>query len=404
MNFTPTKSGIRNVLLTGEVLRGEILGQLDGSWDDLYSRAKDAPPYLSRPWLGSFVSEGRLVGAPVAVTAWKDDRLVGLLLLAIRSRSGIRFAEPIGAGHPSYLGLLIDPECPEAVAKIAELCDRHRVADIIVFEDLSSADLATNALIEVLQSGSFVAHREHRNICHRINLSCSYEDYLARTKSGKHRGNLRREEKRLRNAGEVRLECLRGSEVTSATVSRLAAIQNASWIERRGAAVLKHAFYEKLLLAMAEQGFVRVWILTIDNTDAAFVCCLVRDDRVQYEWTAFRLGYERFSIGKVLTANCIRDACRDGIAVFDFCQGDAEYKRFWGTEHHDVYRTVLGRGVRGRVGANVYHAIWLAARSRRVRGILRRLRRTFRSSPATKSQATIHTVDGLSTSHARSKR
>src|SRR5262245_29003619 len=330
------------------VVRGAgAFEQLGPAWDDLMGRARDAVPYLARAWVSPWVESGRARGVPLAIGCWAGDRLVALLALTVRRRFGQRVAEPAATGCPGYYGLLLDPDHPAAVERIAGACRAE--FSTLEIADLSSLDSATHALLAALSARGFAVARVHRNPCRSIKLGCTFEHYLLETKSKKSRANIRREEKKLREHGRVELAHLRGAEITEDWMRRVAELQQASWMRERGSAVLGEDAYRRVTLSAAHAGLAQLWVVTVDGRDAAFVFGLLVHGRLHYVWTAFRLDYEALSIGKVLTSWVIRDACAQGVARFDFGQGDAEYKRFWSTDAHEVSRAAAGRGLLGRV-------------------------------------------------------
>jgi CelD/BcsL family acetyltransferase involved in cellulose biosynthesis len=147
-------------------------------------------------------------------------------------------------------------------------------------------------------------------------------------------------------------------------------------MKRRGAAVLGQPFYRKLLMAMAQAGIAKVWVMRIDNVDVAFVFALVTHRILYYAWTAFKLEYaSSLSVGQFLTNWTIRDACRDGILLYDFEHGDAEYKRFWSTNIYSVYRVVAGRGACGSFIAGIYFIEWRLAKIKWLKAFYRRGRK-----------------------------
>ena len=85
----------------------------------------------------------------------------------------------------------------------------------------------------------------------------------------------------------------------------------------------------------------------------------------------------------MLLMRVIRDACEDGIHFLDFIYGDAEYKRFWATDCHEVFRVVAGRGFMGHLivlfcGASfrLKEIKWLHTLYRRIRMRLRRIKQS----------------------------
>ncbi|MHC4326643.1 MAG: GNAT family N-acetyltransferase [Planctomycetota bacterium] len=366
-------------LIDIDIVEGaEGISEFAEHWDDLFIRATDATPFLSRPWVSTFVEEGRIRGTPLFLLAWSGPKLVGLCTLAVRKCLIIKIAEPIGTGQGPYLGILLDPDYPEVIQYMAEAVRTRCIASLICIEDLWSGDNATNTFFAQLARKNFLVRRVFRNPCPFIRLGCSYEEYLKNTKSKKSRQKLRTKERRLCERYTVNVEYYNGCEVTAEIIHRIASIQEQSWMKRRGAATLGRPFYRKLLLAMAQAGLTKVWLMTIDDTDAAFVLALVAHKRLYYTWTAFHLEYSlSLSVGQFLTKCTIRDACQDDILSFDFEQGDAEYKRFWSTDNYSVHRAVAGRGFWGRFLSIVYVGLWKLKRIQWVRSFYRRIRRFF---------------------------
>ena len=327
------------------------ISEFGDDWDDLFVRAKGASPFLSRFWIRTFVEEGRLPGTPLFILAWFGTKLVALFPLVVRRVLNTKTAMPIDAGKGAYLGLLIDPEYRSAIKDIADLIISGNIFEMYYSADLSSEDTATNDLLDDLVSRGYSCRKVFRDPCFCMQLGCSFDEYLKKKiPKGKRRRKLLYKEKRLYKSADVRVTRYVGKEITPELNRRVAAIQLESWMKRRGAAVLGEPFYQKLLGNMAEGGFGQVWLMTIDGEDAAFVYSFVAHGQHHYFWPAFKLKYESpLSIGQMLLMHVVRDACEDGIQLFDFNYGDAEYKRFWATDCYKVFRVVAGRGFMGHL-------------------------------------------------------
>ena len=363
----------------------EGISEFGDDWDDLFIRAKDAPPFLSRFWIKTFVEEDCLSGTPVFVLAFSGTKLVALLPLAVRRILNIKIAVPISAGTGAYLGLLIDPDYLSAIKGIADFVISENIFSVYYNADLSSEDKATNDLLDELMGRGYYCRKVFRDPCFCLRLNCSFDEYLRKQKpKSKQRYQLLYREKKLYKSADIRVTRYVGTEITSEVNRRMAAIQLESWMKRRGAAVLGKPFYQKLVENMAADGFGQVWLMTIDGEDAAFVCSFVAHGQHHPFWTAFKLKYKsQLSIGKFLLMQVIRNACEDGVQLFDFNYGDAEYKRFWATDCNKVYRVAAGRGFMGYlVVMFCYYFLqlkqikWLHSFYRRVRMRLRRFKQS----------------------------
>jgi CelD/BcsL family acetyltransferase involved in cellulose biosynthesis len=345
-------------------------------WDDLFARAVEAPPYLSRAWASTFIHEGRIRGNPLFILAWYGTRLVALFPLAVRKYLNVKIAAPIGTGEGAYLGLLLDPNYRLVAEHIADLITSKRVFDIYYSEDLSSEDAATNDLLERLTKKGYSCRKVLRSPCYWIRLGCSFDEYLKRKiPKSKRRSKLRYKERRLFKSADVKVIRYAGKDITPEVNHRAATVQLESWIKRRGGAVLGRPFFQKLLANMAKSKMGHVWLMTIDGQDAAMVYSFVAHSQLHFYWTAFKLKYESsLSVGQVLIMQVVRDACAEGIQSFDFIHGEAGYKRFWATDCYHVDRVVASRGFLGSSIAMSYYVTWLLARIEFLKLFYRKIR------------------------------
>lgn len=344
------------------------------AWDELFSRVPNAAVYLAAPWLLPFIETGQIRGGPLALGVWAGPRLVGLLTLEVWRSAGVRRARPLGTARPAEYGVLHDPVVPDVPTRLAEACARGAHFDVLEHHDVASLDEPTQRFLAALQARGARLQRIYRNIVRTTSFAGDFDAYLTANKSSKTRQTLRRKERKLQEAGQIAVERFVGSEVTSAVVDRIAEIQRASWMKRRGAAVLGTPFYRALIESLAAAGWARVWIMTLDGDDAAFVLATLQGGVLRYEYPAFKLQYEPLSIGQVLLQMVLRDCCHAGATLFDFGHGDAGYKGFWGTDAHHVERVFASTTWRGWPAAVALAAAWRLARNQTLRRWMRRLR------------------------------
>jgi len=366
------------------VLRVEVVGSarmpaLKEAWEDLLARVPTASAFQSYAWTASFVAAENRKTQSRIITAWEGPRLVAVLPLMVRRVLGVKVARPIGDSMPSYLGILVDPGCPEAVRRVADFIVKNCVFDVFLSNNCSSEDKDTGQFIHNLRTAGWATAATRRNVCRFVQLGCSFDEYLKQRHSSKRRHELRRTERRILGDHGGSILSFSGAQVTAEVVRRMAEIQHASWMERRGAAVLDRPFYQRLIGEMAAAGLVRAWILRVGDEDVAFLCCLTSPVQWFPTWTAFKLEYEKISPGVLVFMHTIRCACEEGIDRYDFGHGDAEYKHFWGTGSHYVSRCVLGRGFAGRLAVITVRMVWRFHQVDWLRTAYRRLRGFFRS-------------------------
>lgn len=354
----------------------EAVSEFGKHWDDLFARAVDAPPSLSRPWISTYVEEGLMKGEPLFVLAWCGTKLVALFALEVHKCFSTKIAMPISTCKGYSLGLLLDPNYPSVIEHMVDTIKSRKVFDVYYSEDLSMEDVATNEFLDGLVRKGYVRREGFRNPCFHTELGCSFDEYFRKKASSKSRQNLRRRERRLFENGNVKVEKYVGEEVTPEVLLRIAVIEEQSWLKRRGAAVLHRPFYQKLLLKMAHAGIGHVWLMTINGDDAAFEYVFVSHKRLTFGWRAFKLKYSSStSIGQILMMHTIRDACNNGILSMDIGHGEADYKRFWTKTSYKVNRVATGRGFWGRLIVTYYYLLWRLAEINCLRSSFRRIRK-----------------------------
>ena len=363
--------------LHGEFLQGkENITRLGRDWDELFARAQNAPAYLSRAWLETFINQNRFRGIPCLIAVWNESKLAALLAFSVHHICGIRIGKPICINEPAYTGLLLDPDYPGAISVVAEVWIRENIAHAFYNKYLSSLDKVTNELFQEFANRGYAFKRGFARPCPWIQLGCSFEEYLQKTKTGKRRKKLRYTERQVMNSGNVEIVRFNGKDITHEVNKRIATIQRESWMKRRGAAILGKSFYQKLLEAMANAGLAHVWLMTIDGDDAAFSYTLVAHGKLDLRWMAFKLKYESsVSFGKILTMQVIRDACEEKIESFNLGLGDSEWKQFWATGNHDLERIIAGRGIIGHLVVLCYNSIWWLAGRKSLFKLYRRIRK-----------------------------
>lgn len=355
------------------------LARLRPAWNDLLGRAGHASPHMTPAWITAVARRDPPRGRVIARGAWCGETLVGLLIYSLRRRGFGRIAEMVGRAHPGYQGIVTDAGCPDAPAALARHCAEHDAFDAIVNENLSARDEGTLRFLDELEHLGFVVHRVDRAPCWWMRLDTTLDAYLQRTQSPRTRKKTRQYQRKLQRHGTVTINRYRGPGIDHALMQRVAAIQAASWLRRRHAAVFADPAYRQFVVDLGAGDLARIWVLQLDGWDVAFAIATVCGRNMVYEWIAFRLECEHLRVGKLLTMQVLADACDAGLHTFDFSHGDGDYKAFWGADRHLVHRAVAGRGLTGAFAVRAYRDLWRLARHPRVRKGYHRIRHALQT-------------------------
>lgn len=364
-------------LLCRRYTGGAGLRAIAADWDELMARSPDASPHMSRAWAEPFVEAARTSGELLTVTVWSGGQLVALLPLTVQRRGPLQAASPVAAGLPSYLGLLLDPRFPTAIAALAaDLCGQ-RDFDLLCLRDVSSADAATEKLVAECGRRKALVRRHTRAVCLRLRPGASFDAYLASRHSRATIRKLGQEQRRLYDSGGLCIRRYGGADITDEILERLWGLQERSWRSQGRTIQIDRPFFVRLMRSVAEAGLARVWLATLQDCDAAFWLGLVHHDALHLVCTAFDERFRRQAVSKVLLMHLIREACGEGILVVDFSHGDLEYKRFLCNEQHSLDRVLIGLTHRGRWATRAVMGAWAVIQRPSIHDRFRRAYRIF---------------------------
>jgi hypothetical protein len=92
---------------------------------------------------------------------------------------------------------------------------------------------------------------------------------------------------------------------------------------------IEQAFHQELAQKMAEQGWLDISFLWVDNEPAAFVYGFLYKGCMKYWRVGFRTQYQEVAVGKILLWFLLKDCFDRGLQELDFLRGDEDYKKRW---------------------------------------------------------------------------
>jgi CelD/BcsL family acetyltransferase involved in cellulose biosynthesis len=99
--------------------------------------------------------------------------------------------------------------------------------------------------------------------------------------------------------------------------------------------------FRREILALADAGNARGYILFLGGRPAAFLLCPIYGGRVLYEWVGYEPDFASLSAGTVLQYHVLEKLFAEGcFQLFDFTEGEGGHKEFWARGHAqcaDIY-------------------------------------------------------------------
>ena len=190
--------------------------------------------------------------------------------------------------------------------------------------------------------------QEVEDVCPAVELSGSWDVYLA-SLSKKDLNELRRKLRRavddlgahwqpLRTAADLR----RGLEAFIA-LHRRSSTHKAAFMTDTMA-----AYFTELAALALERGELRMGILWAAGQPLSAAMGFAHGDRLYLYNSGFDPAFAHHSVGIAAVGLLLRDAADEGLALFDFLQGNEAYKYMLGARDHPVYRvTATRRGQHG---------------------------------------------------------
>ncbi|MBI5685373.1 MAG: GNAT family N-acetyltransferase [Verrucomicrobia bacterium] len=344
-------------------------------WRALFDTCSGLTAFQSFVWNQVWLRHRRGACSLAVITLREKGRLVGIGPFVTERRGGVQRVYPIGYDEFAYLGPLVPPgrdDVAQAIATALAGCFPCGLLHIPYFQ---CRDEGLAVMLAHLTTLGWSSCSWARNICHYLYETEGYEKFLA-AKSSKVRYNLKRERKKLEEAGPVEIRLYQGAELDEQVVGRVEAIQKRSWLFRRGQEPLGSPFYRELLPALGRQQLADVYLMTHGGKDMAFVLNFRKDRENLCSCVGFDEALAQLSPGKALMNSVVKTILDRGDHALDFLFGDAEYKQFWATRSKFAMELVAWKGV----AANVHS--WFPARLRawvkrfpKVKDTLKQLRR-----------------------------
>jgi CelD/BcsL family acetyltransferase involved in cellulose biosynthesis len=276
-----------------------------------------------------------------------------------------------------YGGMLLARRVDEAVALLVEHLGAQLRGEAAV---VVLSRLASDARFTALLGDELVRHAATiETVVDQIGDACLFTDVrggfdLAKqAKKHKIRQRLRRLSEQ---HGEVAFVEHTGDSLEEG-LDRLVSLHDRRWEEidepMQGllASPERRDFLLDAIRALDVEGMVALLSIEAGGRPVAVELDFVHENRVFLFKGAFDPEFSAFSPGQLLHHKVFEDGLADGIDVFDFCRGDAQYKRRWANGERHLSTVMLSRpGLAGAVARQRFRAT--RALERRVRARTRR--------------------------------
>jgi len=356
----------------------ERFAALRGVWADLEDADPDVNVFLSWPWVSTW---WRHFGAErndraLHVVVIRDGDTVAGIAPLFRTRGGPRPLAPVSLQRIApdagdYGGMLLGRRADEVVAVLVDhlAAQLRRDVGVVHLTRLASDARFTRLLGDELVRRSATVEP----VVDQLDDACLFTDVAAgfdlRKQTKKHK--IRRYHGRLTEQhGEVTFVHHTGPSLDEG-LDRLVTLHDRRWAEldepMQGlmADPAAQEFLLDAIRALDGEGSVRLLSVEAGGTPVGVELDLLRRHRLFLFKGAFDPDYAAFSPGQLLHHRVFEDGLAEGVEIFDFCRGDASYKRRWTNGERRLATVTLSRpGLVGAVGRQRFRAARAIARRR----------------------------------------
>lgn len=354
---TPAMPEGRRLTLTvyGPTGKPDGFTALAHEWNALVSRSHSDTFFLTYEWQTLWwrnLGSGELW--ILAFHCADSAQLVGiapLYLSTVREGedAGKRRFNIVGCIEVSdYLDLIVAKGWSEEVytALLAWLCGPEAPAwDILDLCNLPQGSPTYTAFPPLAQDSQLHVNVFQEDVAPAIPLPKRFDEYLQNFVDKKQRHEIRRKQRRAERETEVGLYIVGPEHNLEAEVYDFIALQMMS---RDDKALFMDQemkrFFHSVARAMLDAGRLRLIFLTLNGEKAAVLYAFEYKRRLLLYNSGYDPdSYAHLSPGWVLLAYAIQYAIASGYELFDFMQGDEEYKFHFGSQSYKVMRVIARR-------------------------------------------------------------
>lgn len=169
----------------------------------------------------------------------------------------------------------------------------------------------------------------------KMRIPNSLDQFLS-SRSKKHRSNLRSYSRKIKKdyPGKIRIKCFRDLNDVPLLLDDVESIAKRTYQRGLSVGFKKSPLEEARMIGFAQRGWLRAYVLYVDNTPCAYQLGFLYRNRYYVSGKGYDPSFRRYRAGTFLFLNMLEEFCKDKkINEWDFGIGDAEYKEHYGNEY-----------------------------------------------------------------------
>ena len=293
--------------------------------------------------------------SPLIVFGHYGGKLAFILPFAVEKRHGARRLIWFGHELADYNGPLFDPDILERLRHdfVADILQRVRV----LVPTIDYACLAKQPETLCGRPNPFATFRSVPFTCgtHSAQLNGNWEEFSLAHRSARSLRRIREKEKNLARRGDLTFKAVTSVTESTRLMDMLVTWKIAQLTARGDRAPFANAAARRLMrhLAQATPNNPRLRLYALESAGEiiALGFCLIEHGRLIYYLCAYdgRPEMARYSPGMLLLVRILKAAIDEGLEVFDFSNGDEDYKSHWIDQSEEIFVSWQPFTLKGRI-------------------------------------------------------
>lgn len=336
------------------------------NWEDLLQRAHERSAFARPSWQLAWWSEYGAEDDLRFYLVRQDSSWVALAPFFLRRRAGVRTVCLLGRDRFDDLCFLIAPGHIDAVRSIAaELLNDHSW-DAIELSSWSGSEEVLAAFLDALRPASRILRRVYETAPF-VEAEGTWDAYLSKYKSS-FRKWTRKVERKATEHPNTTIQVISGGDLQPSHIDRLVDLESRSRHWSEGTGHFADPRFGRMLKEIVSAGDhdLELRVLSSNEQWVAAELLLIDGERLLGLWTTFddRYAYT----GTFIVLDAIRSTFERNFKVFDFLQGDEDYKLKWATGARAIHQVYIAkRSFRSSLPFMAHLIRWRAARSERLK-------------------------------------
>lgn len=317
---------------------------LRDQWDALLPIAITPFPFQSIGWAEAWY---RALGSDATplILAIRDEAesLIGVVPLVVRQTALGRTIQLMGGDDVTdYLDIVA---AERDVQRVWTAVTHHLLSVRATWDAIDLHCVPqwspSHAIVAELLAETMAVRIVQEEVCPVVRLGGSFETYL-RGLPKKERHEIKRKARNFaRDAPSGTLRILTERDGALAALPDFFRLHRLSAPDKeRFLTPAVEEFFRAMTAAMADAGWLRLYMLDVDDAPVAAMFTFAADGRLLVYNSGFDPAFARISIGMVLTGRVIEDAAHSGLTLCDFLRGNEAYKYRFGASDTPIWRVI----------------------------------------------------------------